>query len=42
MIDSTPLTFKQRFDLGVNCYIKGKWGDSRLQYLLYYIVYVKH
>lgn len=36
-----PEDFKKRFELGVNCYLKGKWGDSRLQYLFYYLVSVK-
>jgi hypothetical protein len=33
-----PEDFKKRFELGVNCYLKGKWGDSRLQYFLCYLV----
>ncbi len=31
MVDCLPEDFKKRFELGVKCYLKGKWGDSRLQ-----------
>lgn len=30
MLQSLPEEFRKRFELGVNCYLKGKWGDSRL------------
>jgi hypothetical protein len=30
LIHCLPEDFRKRFDLGVNCYLKGKWGDSRL------------
>lgn len=36
-----PVDFKKRFELGVNCYLKGKWGDSRLQYFISYPVSAK-
>jgi hypothetical protein len=31
MMQSLPEEFRKRFELGVSCYLKGKWGDSRLQ-----------
>jgi len=41
MIESLPEYFKTCFELGVNCYLKGKWGDSRLQYAYCYLVSAK-
>ena len=26
--------FKKRFDLGLECYLNGSWGDAHLQYVM--------
>ena len=36
MINSLTPAFRNSFELGVNNYLKGKWGDSRLKYLYLY------
>jgi hypothetical protein len=41
MIDSVPEYFKKRFELGVSCYLKGRWGDSRLQYYFFNSAYAR-
>ena len=30
LVDAIPVDFRKRFELGVNSYLKGKWGDARL------------
>lgn len=31
MIDAVSPEFKKRFDMGLDCYINGKWPDAKLQ-----------
>ena len=30
MINATSEDFRKRFDMGLECYLAGKWSDSRL------------
>lgn len=31
MVDAISPQFRKRFELGLDCYINGKWSDSKLQ-----------
>jgi hypothetical protein len=31
MINCVSEEFRNRFDLGLNCYLSGKWPDAKLQ-----------
>lgn len=41
MVNSLPEPFKKSFNLGVQNYLEGKWGDARLQYLSFNLVFLK-
>lgn len=31
MVDAVSNEFRKRFELGLDCYINGKWADAKLQ-----------